>query len=282
MFGRRPKLPVDTMFEQAIETENKTVKEYIDDLKHRMKKTRDIVETHLESAKKHQKKNYDLKAKAAALEPGDSVLVKILAHDGKHKIADKYEDQIYKVVEQVNHLPVYKVKGSSSGNIRTLHRNHLFLLLNQDAQDETNDREDKEDSRVNAEETVTVVEINTDEKKRSDVTKEKLYESDSDDSEDDTEYLVWRSRTGDAQPSVPPQVEADDAVQDRVRISGDETAEDPHVGNEESEHTISEDTDNREPDEPEDVTEDVTEQRQHEEVDDELDDEHREDRKSVV
>ena len=61
-------------------------------------------------SQQRQKNNYDLKAGAATLKKGDRVLVMIVAYEGKHKIADKWEDNPYVILAQVNHcIPVYKV-----------------------------------------------------------------------------------------------------------------------------------------------------------------------------
>lgn len=93
----------------------------------------------LQNLEKSRRK-IDLKARAAKLIVGDRVLVKILAHDGKHKLSDKWSDEIYVVTEQTNSdIPVYKVKREDGEGIqKTLHRNHLLHLGNA-LQDETND-----------------------------------------------------------------------------------------------------------------------------------------------
>ena len=59
---------------------------------------------------------------------GDKVLVKILAFDGKHKIADRFEEDIYTIIEQpIKDIPVFKLR-SEKGKELTLHRNKLLLL----------------------------------------------------------------------------------------------------------------------------------------------------------
>ena len=129
MFGRKPKLPIDSLFEQVMDNNTKSTKQYIDDLKQRMETTRKIVEKHLESSKERQKNYYDQKAKAAKLAKGDRVLVKVLAFEGKHKIQDRFEKDVYIVTDQPNdQIPVYKVKSETSSTTKTLHRNHLFPL----------------------------------------------------------------------------------------------------------------------------------------------------------
>ena len=63
--------------------------EYITDLQKNVQAAFEKVHENADKARHKQKSIYDLKAKAAKLEIDDRVLVKILAFDGKHKIADK-------------------------------------------------------------------------------------------------------------------------------------------------------------------------------------------------
>ena len=49
MFGRKPKLPIDVQFGKVTEEiANKTTREFVEDLKDQIKKTRQIVEQHTE------------------------------------------------------------------------------------------------------------------------------------------------------------------------------------------------------------------------------------------
>ncbi|MCG8048820.1 MAG: DDE-type integrase/transposase/recombinase, partial [Candidatus Thiodiazotropha taylori] len=133
LFGREPKLPIDIVFGQNLETEKETsYTEYISDLKTNIQKAFDDVQINADRARQKQKSNYDIKARAAKLEIGDRVLVKILAFDGKHKLSDKWTEDIYIVTEQPNvNIPVYKVKRENGeGTERILHRNNLLHLGN--------------------------------------------------------------------------------------------------------------------------------------------------------
>ena len=59
----------------------------------------------------------------------DLVLVKIVAHKGRHKLQDRWEPEEYVVIEQPTAgTPVYKVKPVNGDNVRTLHRNLLLPL----------------------------------------------------------------------------------------------------------------------------------------------------------
>ena len=67
--------------------------------------------------------------KGPQLQEKDIVLVKIVAHNGRHKLQDKWEPEEYVVVEQpIAETPVYRVQPVMGGNIRTLHRNLLLPL----------------------------------------------------------------------------------------------------------------------------------------------------------
>lgn len=133
MFGRTPKLPIDSTFE-TIGNENqvKTPKTYIDELKEHLQITHEIARKHLEKARGKQKSMYDRRAKASKLTVGDHVLVKILKHDGKHKIQDKYEEDPYEVIEQTHPgIPVFRIR-SKKGKEKVIHRNHLLPFITED------------------------------------------------------------------------------------------------------------------------------------------------------
>ena len=75
------------------------------------------------------KSSYDKSIKGPQLQEKDIVLVKIVAHKGRHKLQDKWEPEEYVVVEQpIAGTPVYRVQPVTRGNIRTLHRNLLLPL----------------------------------------------------------------------------------------------------------------------------------------------------------
>ena len=84
----------------------------------------------LKEAARH-KKYYDHKFKCMKLVPGDTVLVRIKAFGVYRKIADKWEQQPYVVLEQMSNEPVFKVKPTGDygeENVKTLHQNMLFPI----------------------------------------------------------------------------------------------------------------------------------------------------------
>ena len=133
LFGREPRLPVDVAFGIEPESVNeKSYNEYVSDLREKIGDAFEKVQNIIMqiSQEKNRKKNYDLKAEAARLLEGDRVLVKVLAHEGKHELGDKWTEDIYVVVRQPNNdISVYRAKrADGQGQEKTLHRNNLFHL----------------------------------------------------------------------------------------------------------------------------------------------------------
>jgi transposase InsO family protein len=137
MFGRDPRLPVDLAFGLGKDTTGQTTTKYAEILRERLRSAYDITAGHVSNAQARQKKRYDVRTRVAILSPGDRVLVKVVAFEGKHKLADKWEEDVYIVSEQPNaDIPVYIVsRENGEGRRRTLHRNLLLpigSLLNHD------------------------------------------------------------------------------------------------------------------------------------------------------
>lgn len=124
MFGRKPRLPAEAAFGLENSEENKkNYNEYILDLKNRMEKTFDIVQKAAEKSRTKHKVQFDKKANANKLHVGDHVLLRILAYDGKHKIADKFEENVYVIKSQPNQdTPVFVIL-DKDGHQKTVHRN---------------------------------------------------------------------------------------------------------------------------------------------------------------
>ena len=77
----------------------------------------------------------------------DLVLVKIVAHEARHKIQDKWESEEYIVIEQpIPGTPVYRVRPVTGTKVRTLHRNLLLPLGVKYQPDIDSDESDSDDS----------------------------------------------------------------------------------------------------------------------------------------
>lgn len=103
MLGREPKLPVDIAFGLQDKAEDKrSYSDYISDFQNRIKEAFEKAHKNAEKARDKQKTCCDLKSRAAKLHICDTVIAKILAHDGKHKLLDKWAEEVYIVLDQQN------------------------------------------------------------------------------------------------------------------------------------------------------------------------------------
>ena len=88
-------------------------------------------EAHLQTncEAKKQKRYYDRATSTVQLVPGDVVLMKNDAYQGKRKVKDQWSETEYVVVRQVaDGVPAYEVK-DEAGNVKTVHHNRLFLVI---------------------------------------------------------------------------------------------------------------------------------------------------------
>ena len=131
MFGRHPRLPIDVEFGLPKSNcgDNSSKSRYIQKLRRRLNYAfQKATKVANQQANKY-KTSYDKSIKGPQLQEKDLVLVKIVAHKGRHKLQVKWEPEEYVVVEQpIAGTPVYRVQPVTGGNIRTLHRNLLLPL----------------------------------------------------------------------------------------------------------------------------------------------------------
>ena len=127
MFGRHPRLPIDLAF-GIRKTNSQSTGKYVKDLRERLSHAYQLAAEASRNAQARQKEGYDTKIRGASIQQGDRVLVKRVAFDGKHKLADTWEDTPYVVLEQPNpEIPVFTVvREDGEGRTRNLHRNLLL------------------------------------------------------------------------------------------------------------------------------------------------------------
>ena len=131
MFGRHPRLPIDVEFglPKTNSGDNSSKSRYVQKLKRRLNYALQKANKFANQQAQKYKSSYDKSIKGPQLQEKDIVLVKIVAHKGRHKLQDKWEPEEYVVVEQpIAGTPVYRVQPVTGGNIRTLHRNLLLPL----------------------------------------------------------------------------------------------------------------------------------------------------------
>ena len=131
MFGRHPRLPIDVEFglNKPNCSENSSKSRYMQKLRRRLNYAFQKASKYSDQQAGKYKHSYDKSVKGPQLHEHDLVLVKIVAHKGRHKLQDRWEPEEYVVIEQpIAGTPVYKVKPVNGDNVRTLHRNLLLPL----------------------------------------------------------------------------------------------------------------------------------------------------------
>ena len=131
MFGRHPRLPIDVEFglNKPNCGDNSSKSRYIQKLRRRLNYAFQKASKYSDQQASKYKHSYDKSVRGPQLHENDLVLVKIVAHKGRHKLQDRWEPEEYVVIEQpIAGTPVYKVKPVNGDNVRTLHRNLLLPL----------------------------------------------------------------------------------------------------------------------------------------------------------
>ena len=78
--------------------------------------------------------------------PGDIVLVRQEVFGTQHKIEDRWELPVYKVLEQCGDSPLYKVQkigGIDGDDLRVLHRNMLYPFVGLRKEEEGDSEEEE-------------------------------------------------------------------------------------------------------------------------------------------
>ena len=130
MYGRAPILLIDMEFGVALpDISHASQQNYAEKLRAQLKWAYKVAKENNDHEAARHKKYYSKKLKCMKIIPGDLVLVRVKAFGPDHKIADRWEQVLYWVLEQHNNTPVYKVQpvnNNGDDGIWTLHRNMLF------------------------------------------------------------------------------------------------------------------------------------------------------------
>ena len=138
LFGRKSRMPVDCLFPTLCDSPHQAKMEVSVAAMQKRLKEAFAVARHLTSQEAaRQRRYYDHKAGAVALQPGDVVMVRTDGFVGKRKVKDRWEDGGFIVESQLEDWPVYKVRCLTSDakqkpKYHILHRNRLLLVTNED------------------------------------------------------------------------------------------------------------------------------------------------------
>ena len=135
MFGRTPRLPIDDAFGLVGPEESSTIP-YVEDLRKKLEESYQIARDNIAKSQKKAKKYYDLKVRGNAISPGDRVLIKkTVFPEGRHKLSNRWEDQVYVVLRQLEDIPVFEIQPEDGkGRKKRLHRNNLLPIGTRDRQ----------------------------------------------------------------------------------------------------------------------------------------------------
>ena len=129
IFGRCPHLLVDFYFPtRDTHVCSHHVPVYIEEVRRHFKEA--YTEVHLSTNSKvdRQKWYYDRATSTVQLIPGDVVLMKLDAFQGKRKVKDQWSKAEYVVMHQVaDDVPVYEVRDDGR-MVKVVHHNRLFLV----------------------------------------------------------------------------------------------------------------------------------------------------------
>lgn len=102
MFGREPRIDVDSVFdiESSKISQNTTI--YVDAEITEVIRTSHGVCEEISVKTEERLWGYDEKVRGAVLRQGDRGLVKIFSYEGKHKLSDRMESDAYIILDQPN------------------------------------------------------------------------------------------------------------------------------------------------------------------------------------
>jgi hypothetical protein len=131
MFGWHPRLSVDAFL--GIQPGNEGSKDhqsYVNKLQDRLQYSYKVAAEESQKNSEKNKEIYDREVKHSKLEIGDRVLVRKVGFKEKHKLADKWDRDVYVILKIPNlEILVYVVKREDGiGSTRTLHRNFLLPI----------------------------------------------------------------------------------------------------------------------------------------------------------
>ena len=138
LFGRKSRMPVDCLFPTLHDSPHQAKMEVsVAAMQKRLKEAFAVARNLTSQEAARQRRYYDRKTGAVALQPGDVVMVRTNGFVGKRKVKDWWEDGGFIVESQLEDWPVYKVRCLTSDvkqkpKYRILHRNHLLLVTNED------------------------------------------------------------------------------------------------------------------------------------------------------
>ena len=150
MFGRSPRLPIDSVFEVEEKEKSRiapTYEKYVDDWETAMNQAFTIAKEHATKSGCYNKNHK--KVREADLEVGDRVLLRNREKGGTGKLRNYWEERMYAVTQKDEEIPVVTVKPEAGGKVKRVHRNNVlksnFILPENQMMDKESSKEKKSD-----------------------------------------------------------------------------------------------------------------------------------------
>ena len=127
MYGREPQLPIDVEFSLPGRREEFNVNSYVERLLNKVDVAFQKARENIPRDAVQRKQYHDRNVCCHDLKEGDIILVRRNLFDSQYKIADKWEEEPYRVVSQMDDTPVYRIQAMENPNapVQVLHRNML-------------------------------------------------------------------------------------------------------------------------------------------------------------
>ena len=130
MFGRTPRLPVDLMFESVLlDDQVVDYDAYVRRLRQDLADAIRIAQISTTKQQERQKVLYNRKLKGAPVDVGDRVLLANKGERGRRKLADRWENHLYTVMERHENSNTFKLRNCDSDQVKVVHRN-LIMPVN--------------------------------------------------------------------------------------------------------------------------------------------------------
>ncbi|XP_008417507.1 uncharacterized protein LOC103470669 isoform X2 [Poecilia reticulata] len=127
MFGRVPRLSIDIIFGSVIDHHDITdYGRYVQTLRKGLKEGMDIAQRMASKQLQRHTDLYNRKVRGSPVEIGDRVLLAKKKGRGKRKLADRWENVVYTVLDKNDTSHTFKLQNASTGQEKIVHRNLLM------------------------------------------------------------------------------------------------------------------------------------------------------------
>ena len=140
MYGRIPRLPIDVMFHNVErDCDIADYDQYVLKLREELKEALSSARANAVTSQQYQAELYNKRTKGHDIAEGDQVLLSNKCERGRKKLSDKWESVPYVVVSRDPKCHTYRIRNTSSGCEKVVHRNRLlcanFLPLELEEED---------------------------------------------------------------------------------------------------------------------------------------------------